>query len=379
MVKLQSLSLENFRSYGQARIAFDGAMLNVLVGRNAAGKTNVLEAVALLSLLESCRGADDAALFQWGASHYRIRSEVAAQAGDRHTLELVSAVAPRRARACFIDDVKKTPSLMLGVLPTVRFLPDDLHLFRGPPAVRRRFVDTLLCQVSGEYARTLSQYQRLLKQRGGMLRMLAEGRAVREQLAPWDAQLAAAGSAITVARLELLETLGLTLPQELQSLGESWNDVRMTCLRETRERLQPDLAKELLGLLEKNRARDIAAQATTVGPHREDWELSVDGRRLTDVASRGQERVCLLALLFLQVSYLELRRGETPVVLLDDVFSELDDPHQEALLASLSGAQVLLTTTRLPAALTGARVWEVGEGKVTVAESKRSRREASVA
>lgn len=376
-MKLLSLSLEHFRSYERAEIAFDGSPLHVLLGRNAAGKTNVLEAVSLVSLFSSCRGADDEAMQHWGATHFRVKAGIADQTGERHMIEFVSTSAPRKARACFLDDVRKTPSGLLGLLPTVRFLPDDLLLFRGPPQLRRRFLDDLLCQVSSEYARTLQQYQRLLKQRGGMLRMLAEGRGNSLELAPWDAQLADAGSRLTVARLELLETLGLTLPQELRTLGERWNDVRLVYSRSTTERLQPDLAREFAELLQTHRSRDIAMQATSVGPHREDWHLTVDGHALIDVASRGQERVCLLALLFLQVSYLELRRGETPVVLLDDVFSELDDPHQEALLSSLSGAQVIITTVRLPPGLRDAKVWNVDRG--TVEASTKAERSVVIA
>jgi DNA replication and repair protein RecF len=363
-MKLLHLSLEHFRNHAATELAFDAEPLHVLVGRNAAGKTNVLESIGLLSLFQSCRGTADEALIRWGSGHYRIRALVRSQSTEEHRLEFVSSVAPKRARAAFLDDVRKPPSSMLGYLPTVLFLPDDLQLFRGSPQRRRRFLDELLCQVSPVYARTLGQYERLLKQRAGVLRLLADGRSSIDELQPWDAQIAEAGSMITVARLELLETLNLTLPQELLSLGESWKDVRLVYLRKTTSRLQKDLAAETAQLLEHNRARDVAAQATTVGPHREDWHVHIGGRCLVDSASRGQERVCLLALLFLQVSYLELRRGETPVVLLDDVFSELDDEHQRSLLRSLSGAQVILTTTRLPPDLGSARVWGVEEGRV---------------
>jgi DNA replication and repair protein RecF len=239
------------------------------------------------------------------------------------------------------------------MLPTVTFLPRDLDLFTGAPAERRRFLDQLLCQVSPPYIESLSTYQKVLKQRNALLKRIAQGMASVSDLEPWDIALSKEGAVITSIRLELIETFGLSLAAELQSLGESWRNIHFSYERATEETSCGVLASELQTRLAANRAKDVLLQSTTVGPHREDWMLLVEGHHLGEIGSRGQQRVAMLALLFLQASYLELRTGERPIVLLDDVCSELDDQHQERILEGLSGNQVILTGVQVPEGFTG--------------------------
>ena len=172
------------------------------------------------------------------------------------------------------------------------------------------------------------------------------------------------GSLLTIRRLELIETFGLALREELAALGENGSDVRFVYDRKGGETLQERLAEELLSMLRRHRERDILLQATSIGPHRDDWHIAVEGRDLRSFASRGQQRTAVLALLFLEVSYLEIRRGEKPVVLLDDVFSELDDEHQDGVLASLKDHQVIITATHQPEKLHGAEVRVVDKGTI---------------
>lgn len=366
-MRLLRLQLQQFRSYHSLEVELGESNIHLFRGRNGSGKTNLIEAIGMLSLTKSVRGRDEQDLPTWGTSFYRVKGVVRQDAGDEEALEVVSEVTPRRKKACFVNDVKVPLARMVGHLPTVTFLPQDLLLFSGAPSERRRFMDQLLCQISPEYLSALSSYQKVVQQRNALLRRVAEGGQDASDLLLWDREMAAKGSIVTLARLELLETLNATFLTELRSLGEAWSEASLVYRRKGTRREREAIEEELLALLEEHRARDIAMTSTSLGPHREDWEVLIEGRSLPTFASRGQERVAILALLFLQVSFLELRRGEKPVVLLDDAFSELDDEHQRSLLDALKDYQVILTAVRVPPEAREIRIWDVSAGAVTPA------------
>lgn len=365
-MRLCSLSLEGFRNYAAMRVELSDAPIQMFLGENGQGKTNLLEAVGVLSLTRSCRGADDGMMVRWGAHHYRIRGVCRSDDGREVLLETVSEIAPRKRRAFFVNDVRVSLGEFLGVLPTVTFLPQDLALFSGPPAERRRFMDQLLSQESADYLRSLSTYQKVLQQRNALLKQIAAGRQDATALDTWDDAIADAGARITLNRLELMETLNLTFADELASLGEQWENVELVYVRSTVTRSLDALRRESAEQLRAQRQRDVTLQSTGTGPHRHDWRIEREGRALSSFASRGQERTAILALLLIQVSYLELKRGEKPLILLDDAFSELDDAHQHALLRSFRAHQVLMTGTRIPVEAAEMTVWEVKEGEVAM-------------
>ncbi|MFA6038899.1 MAG: DNA replication/repair protein RecF [Candidatus Peribacteraceae bacterium] len=364
-MRLLSLSLQDFRNYATVQLDVSEGLLHLFVGKNASGKTNLLDAVAILSQGASALGLQEEDLVRRGREFYRVRGEVAGDNGEGAALEVTSQLEPRRKKACFRNDVKTAAADFVGLLPTVLFLPQDLDLFTGAPAERRRFLDNLLSQVSPAYYRALGKYQQLLKQRNTLLKRIANREAKERDLEPWDAQLAEEGSVVTLARLELIETFTLTLGEELRALGEAWEAVRLEYRRKGKERSREGLAREMVTLLEAARERDILLQSTSVGPHRDDWGILINGLAMERFASRGQQRAAVVALLFLEASYLELKRGERPVILLDDVFSELDDLHRERVAAAFPQNQVFLTSTHLPPSLVkGAVLWSIEEGTV---------------
>jgi DNA replication and repair protein RecF len=363
-MRLASLALEQFRNYAAQSVSFTDEDIQLFVGNNGSGKTNLIEAISILSVTRSCRGREEQDMVMWEKPFYRLRAEVIGDNGERHRLEAVSEVQPRKRKAFFINDVRTQLAGIVGFLPTITFLPQDLMLFSGPPAERRRFLDQLLSQLSPEYLVTLSHYQKIIQQRNALLKRIAAGNDQAGSLDLWDAELAVKGSHITLARLELMETLNMSFSQELSNLGENWIDARLQYERKTVSRAREDLQEEMKQLLKDMRDRDIILQSTSVGPHREDWQVLREGRELPTFASRGQERVAVLALLLLEVSYLELRRGEKPVILLDDAFSELDDTHQSALLEGFRGHQVIMTATRVPPEAGKASVFPVEPGHV---------------
>ncbi|MDO8468142.1 MAG: DNA replication and repair protein RecF [Candidatus Peribacter sp.] len=372
-MRLESLTLQQFRSYPSFELAFGAGDLHVLHGQNAAGKTNLLEAISILSSGHSFLGAEEDDLMTWGTDHYRIRAAVRSDTGEGRTIEVVSQRLPRRARVGFVNDVRLPIGRLMGVLPVVAFLPQDLSLFLGSPSRRRDLLNDLLVQVSPEFFASFASYQKLLRQRNALLRRIREGTGRAQDLAVWEEGLAREGAVITLAHVELLKVLQLSLEEELRSLGESWQEVRLTYDRHgsatTREGIEAELAHDLLHF----RERDQLIGSTTIGPHRHDWRIDADGRSLASFASRGQQRTAVLALLFLQVSYMEVRRGEKPLILLDDVFSELDQTHQERLVTSLKGHQVFLTTTHDVPGISSATVWEVRSGKVMEQPGRRMR------
>lgn len=365
-MRLTSLQLTSFRNHQATSVEFGDAPVCLFLGENGAGKTNLLEAVGLLSLAKSCRGADEDDVLHWGESFYRVKAQAIADDGTPRTLEVVAEQTPRRRKATFVNDVRTPVTEFVGTLPTAIFLPEDLSLFRGAPAERRRFLDQLLCQVSPEYLRALVTYQRLLKQRNALLKRIAERESAADELSVWDVPFVRAAAPITLLRSELLHTFSLSFDDELRQLGIPWTDVRLRFDRVGTATDAAALEREFLATLAHHRPRDIALATTTVGPHREDWALEVGGRPASTFASRGQERIAVLALLFLEVSFLEMKRGEKPVILLDDVFSELDVHRQSALLSSLGAYQVLLTSAQPPPPDAGIRVWEVREGAIAL-------------
>lgn len=363
-MRLLSLSLEHYRNFGRHAVEFSDDDLHLFIGPNGSGKTNLLEAIALLSLTHSFLSTEEEDLRQWGKEHYRVRARLRTDGGEEQELEIVSQIAPRKQKVCFHNGVKLPASQMVGRLPVVTFLPQGLSLFAGPPGDRRRFLDQILSQVSPGYFAALMDYQKVLKQRNALLKSIAEGQADISFLAPWDEEIAALGSQLTLLRLELIGTFNLALLQEIQALGERWTDVAVQYQRSGEARSAAELRQEILAGLQKNVDRDVILRATSVGPHRDDWIVFSDGRPLVSFASRGQQRIAVLALLLLQASYLEVRRGEKPVILLDDIFSELDHDHREKLLGAFGGHQIIMTATEMPVGEDRFRgsVQRVGEG-----------------
>lgn len=363
-MRLHSLSIAQFRNHDATVLDLKGKS-HLFVGPNGSGKTNILDAICILSLTQSALGLGEEDLVQWEKQFYRVRAEAQSDSGDVQTLEVVCQQEPKREKAAFKNDVRVSLRSLVGQIPTVVFLPSDLDLFTGSPANRRSFLDTLLCQVSGEYLAALSTFQKALKQRGSLLRNIADGYAQPDDLQPWDDQLAESGAVITQMRLELIQTWNMAILSEVQALGESWEEACIVYERSTNARLIPDLAEEFRRQHLANRDRDILIGSTTVGPHRDDWHVLIDGHALESSGSRGQQRTALLALLFLQAGYLELRKGERPVILLDDVYSELDTAHQKRVLSAFANHQVILTGTHVPEGLPDdLTIWEVQNGTV---------------
>ena len=348
-MRLLSLTLESFRNYTKLSLNLESEHnVSVLLGENATGKTNVLESIAILALLKSPRKAEEEDLVTWDQSYYRVTGVCRCDNGEEKKLEVVSQIEPRKQRVSFINGVRTPRQRYIGTLPLITFTPDDLTLFTGSPSARRKLIDGLLCQVSAAYLQALSEYEKAVKQRNTLLKQIKDGRGVPRSLDVWDEKIATLGAMLTVDRLQLFETLQMTILRELGSLGEkNLKTAEFLYLRKSQKEDASEIRDEILEQLRHYRERDCLIIAPTIGPHRDDWTLKIDGREIATFASRGQQRAAILALLLLQASFLELRRGEKPIMLLDDIFSEFDEKHREAVLRTLRKNQVIITSTEL--------------------------------
>ncbi|OGJ64939.1 hypothetical protein A3A67_00475 [Candidatus Peribacteria bacterium RIFCSPLOWO2_01_FULL_51_18] len=363
-MRIKSLSLENMRSYDRLALSLGNARRHVFVGPNGGGKTNLIEALSFLSYGRSCLKAAPDDVLRWGADFFRIRAEGEMADSSACSLEYVWQRAPRRKCATFINDVRLPLLKFVGALKTVIFLPEDLDLFTGAPQHRRGFLDILISQTDDNYTSLRVEYDRLLRQRNALLKRISEGQAEKNEVTLWDDQLAHTAAEVQLRRIKIIGLFNVGLKTSLALLSEESDDALMVYERKTQATEASVLKKEFQTFLSGSIDIDLMLCTTTVGPHRDDWHLVLRGHPLEKFASRGQQRTCLLALLLRSADILAEVSGERPTVLLDDVLSELDDRHQEALLKALSGNQVLITSTHQVPIYRDTAVWEVNKGVV---------------
>lgn len=368
-MRITTLLLDRFRSHRLLELPFGEAGIEAFVGENGTGKTNLAEAISFLSLGRSALGGETEDVTRWGETFFKVRAATVSDAGEERTLEVVCQLSPRKQKAFFINDVRVPFAEFVGALPSVVFLPQDLGLFSGGPDRRRGLMDGLLSQLDPKFLPLRMEFERLLKQRNALLKRIGEGEAKESDLDPWDADLAKSGAALQQKRLAIVSGWNEGFPGHVRSLGETWADIRIEYVRKTTATEQSALGEELVAQLLHYRSRDCIVGSTTTGPHRDDWRILADGRDICGFASRGQQRASLLALLFTCMDQFRSIKREQPVIILDDVFSELDDRHQNALLTSLAGCQVFLTATHLPGDI-GAPVhrWQVSAEGVVAGE-----------
>ena len=318
-------------------------------GPNAAGKTTLLEAVVLLGLGKSHRTTTDSELIRWGADYLRVEDMVG-QAGDAAsvpsdvTLE-VSFQAGGRKRIQ-VNGVPRRPAVLADYLRTVLFAPEEMLLVVGPPALRRTALDTLTTPHDRSYASNLATYGRALQQRNSLLRAIREGGAERDQLRLWDEPFLAAGSAVVAARLRLLDVLAEPLAAAHREIAPA--EERLTISYATNA---PPLPGEgpreaLARRLRETSDKEMWNGSTLVGPHRDDMVFGIGARDLSTFASRGQQRTAILALKLAELDLLTELDGKPPLLLLDDVFSELDPARRGHLVRRIAELpQALITTT----------------------------------
>lgn len=377
------LSLVDFRSYAGVELPLEPGV-TALIGPNGQGKTNLVEALCYLATLGSHRVAHDAPLIRAGAVRAVARGSVV-QSG-RTTLLEIEINSGRANRARLNRSPARSPRELLGALQCVLFAPEDLELVKGDPAARRRFLDDLLVARAPRYASVRSDYERVLKQRNALLK--SAGQAVRASrgggtapdlrtLDVWDSHLARAGAELTAARLELVEAVRPLVAKAYDAVasvegGRSGGEARL----EYRSSLGPEvelvadrelLAAALLETTGRIRRDELERGVTLVGPHRDDLMLSLGTLPARGYASHGESWSLALALRLGSYELLRTATGEDPVLVLDDVFAELDTGRRDRLAELVGDAEQVLVTAAVPVdvpeQLAGARV-DVMDGEV---------------
>ena len=356
-MKLTGISLTNFRSYAAAEFALHPEV-TLVVGPNASGKTNLLESLYVLATTKSFRAADRD-LVRRGSDFLRI---VASGSETEYALGL--SVAPVMEKRVSHNGDKRTLAAHIGELQITLFEPDHLNILSGAPEGRRRYLDFILCQTDRGYIKTLQAYKRVLRHRNALLEgsdgrgavvapgapgaLAASGAApgatgaLAVQLFPWNLKLTELAMEIVSRRAGLVGALNKLVPGLYAGIAGSEVELFMEYLPGMPLASYGD---DFLAALERNLRRDMAAGFTTIGPHREDWRVSFNGAAVGSVASRVETRTLVLALKLAEMDYLEARSGRRPLLLLDDVFSELDHNRRVGLLERLSGHQSVITTT----------------------------------
>lgn len=354
------LELIDFRSYRRLRWTPDRSV-NVLAGRNGAGKTNLLEAVGYLASLRSFRSVPDRVLVRDGAERAVVRGEVAGR--GRTTLIEVEAAAGRR-RAQVNRERLGRASDLLGLVRSAVFLPDDLDLVKRGPAYRRGLLDAAAVQIWPGAHQDQQEYERALRQRNILLKQSGR-RADEVTLQVWDDRLAAAGGKVMARRaaaLEALEGRADAFYRELSG-GEARVAVDYRSTWGAPPAGDADGWREaLVRALAAARPADLDRRMSTAGPHRDDVRLLLDGRDSRVRASQGEQRCVALALRLAVHRAVEESIGDAPLLLLDDVFSELDSRRSAALARALPPAQTFITTARGGDVPLAGRQWRLAEG-----------------
>jgi DNA replication and repair protein RecF len=373
-VRVRRLSLRGFRSYPELDVAFpDGPQ--VIAGRNAAGKTNLLEALVVLAQGHSHRTGDDRELITWDADLARLEAEVQPVEGSVERLEVIlvaPGAAPGARKRIRVNGVPRRAAALAGHLRAVVFAPEDMLLVVGSPSLRRGVLDLLVAQRTPGAAAILATYARALTQRNNLLRRIRDELATRDELRYWDAVVTEEGGRVVTWRRDVLAAVAGPLADAHAEIapGEGRLAVRYVTNAEPAE--GEDAASALRRRLAETAEKELWNGTTLVGPHRDDLAFELDGRDLSGFASRGQQRTAILALKLAQLDLLSALDGRPPLLLLDDVFSELD-PERRAHLVRRIGAlpQAFITTTTLddldPALVAASTAWRVEPGRLAAA------------
>ena len=356
-MRLRRLRLRNHRNYSQLDLA-PGEGVNVFIGPNGQGKTNLLEAVAMLALSSSPRARREHELVGPVGSGSRIEAEVAAGTTVRELSISLDVEDERTRRTIEVDGKRRRSFDLPGHFRVTLFWPDDLGLVKAGPETRRRFLNQLLVQVEPGYARALAGLRRVLEQRNSLLKRIASGEG-GDTLEAWDEELVRVGMEIVDARAQAVRELE---PEAARCHAQIASGERLEIAYE-------GPPADLAVAVHNSRSEDLRRGVTSVGPHRDDLRIVLEGQDARSYASQGQQRTAVVSLKLAEAALIQNRTGERPVLLLDDVLSELDGERRAALLKEVAaGGQVIVTSVESgpfpPDLIAQARVWTVSGGRI---------------
>lgn len=356
---IKSLELQNFRNYENLKLDFDSGT-NIFYGDNAQGKTNILEAIYLIATTKSHKGSKDSDIIQFGHEEAHIRSYLYKEDVTR---QVDMHLRKSKTKGIAIDSqrIKKAADL-LGLLNVVFFSPEDLSIIKNGPAERRRFIDMELCQLDSFYLYNLNHYNKIVNNRNKLLKDLFMNPGLKETLSIWDSQLLSYGSKIIERRSLFIEQLNQIIFDIHNRLSGGKEQIKIVY----EKNVEIDHLEEKLRL---NQDKDIYLKQTTVGPHRDDISFIVNDIDIRKFGSQGQQRTAALSLKLSEIELVKKSIKDTPVLLLDDVLSELDSNRQNYLLNSIGDIQTIITCTGLDEFVNNRfeinKVFKVKEGTVS--------------
>ena len=366
------MSLVNFRNFENLVLKLEPGMV-LIQGDNGQGKSNLLEAIYILAIAKSSRASADRELVRWQSSNEETYSQISAavqrgaecmrvQVDFRRTpVDEKKHEGPRDhpigrtgqdeasvQKYIKVNGLQRRASQLIGVVNAVMFSAENLELIYGPPPVRRRYLDILISQLDHNYLRALQQYQRVVYQRNHLLKLVREGRSRQDEIEFWDDALVSDGKYIMTQRLltvqrisELANPLYSELTNDTEALS-MWYRPSVPASIDSSEEV---LAQQIHDALQAQRPREIAQGFTAIGPHRDDLQLQIDGMDVATYASRGQSRTVALAMKLAEAAHMMEQRRHEPILLLDDVLSELDASRRARILERASEYQQCFITT----------------------------------
>ena len=361
---IKSIELSDFRNYDSLSMRFDKDT-NILYGDNAQGKTNILEAIYLCSTTKSHKGSKDKELIKLDRKESHIRM-VVEKNQINHTVDM--HLKKNKTKGIAIDGIPiRKSSELIGLVNVVFFSPEDLSIIKNGPAERRRFIDMELCQLDKIYLYNLTKYNKILNQRNNLLKQIPHNRSLMDTLSIWDEQLITYGNSIIVRRKAFIDELN-------EMIGLIHN--RLSGGREELSvHYDPSIECEFFAKkLEQSIEKDILLKTTGVGPHRDDISFMIKNVDIRKFGSQGQQRTAALSLKLAEIEILRQTVKEEPILLLDDVLSELDRSRQNYLLESIENIQTIVTCTGLEEFVNNRlkinKIYKVVDGTVTAESEK---------
>ncbi len=356
---VKQIELNNFRNYEILSLPLSEE-INILYGDNAQGKTNILEAIYLCSTTKSHKGSKDREMIRLGMDEAHVRMQLK-KADIPHKVDM--HLKKNKSKGVAIDGIPiRKSSELFGLMNVVFFSPEDLSMMKNGPGERRRFMDLELCQLNQWYLIYLSNYNKILMQRNNLLKQVGYNKKLMETMEVWDSQLLEYGTHIIKARANFLEELNLLVGGIHERLSGGKETLKVS--------YEPSVAAEFYEeKLKLSLERDVYQKATGYGPHRDDIVFFIGGENVKLFASQGQQRTAALSLKLAEIELVKRKIGENPVLLLDDVLSELDRKRQRHLLDGIEGIQTVITCTGLEEFVGDRRrfnhICHVTEGTVT--------------
>lgn len=352
-MKLTELEIKNFRNYSNQKLSFQAPII-LFYGDNAQGKTNLLEAIFYLATGKSHRANKEDELIRWDSSGFYLKGELEKDSAQ-YSLEVITNYQNGKNKRLKINELTQSGKRnFLKLMNVVMFSPEDLMLVKGTPDNRRRFMDQEITQIDPSYDGYLKNYYKALRQRNRLLKIYQDKTLLETYLSPWDEQLAYHGARIMVKRKQIIHRVKLLarllyrkITNQKETLELNYLPTLKLVEQGSEDKLTvPQVAEQFANILQDSLSEDMDKRTTTVGPHRDDLSFKINDKEAKTYGSQGQQRTTVLALKMAELEMIKGEKGEFPILLLDDVLSELDSDRKRHLLNLTEGrVQTFVTST----------------------------------